>query len=122
MKITFKTIIAAILFACHLACDKPEEGLAPQKSVNADIVRFRIYQNQNIYFDGQIEDEESIINITLPQGIDKTNIHPQVLVSFGATLSPPSGARQDFTAPLTYTVTSQSNTATRTYQVFLNNQ
>jgi hypothetical protein len=119
MKIIIKTIIITALLACGFACDKPEEGLTAQKSVNANIVRFRVYQNQNIYFDAQIQDEEGLINITLPEGIDRTNIYPEVLISFGATVSPASGTVQNFTSPVTYTVTSESKTTTKTYQVFV---
>ena len=40
------------MLMCIVSCEKPEEGVMPEKSVNANIVRFRIYQNQNLFFDG----------------------------------------------------------------------
>ena len=43
------------MLMCIVSCEKPEEGVMPEKSVNANIVRFRIYQNQNLFFDGTID-------------------------------------------------------------------
>lgn len=37
------------MLMCIVSCEKPEEGVMPEKSVNANIVRFRIYQNQNLF-------------------------------------------------------------------------
>ena len=31
------------MLMCIVSCEKPEEGMMPEKSVNANIVRFRIY-------------------------------------------------------------------------------
>jgi hypothetical protein len=111
--------LIAGLLATVFSCENPEEGLLPQPSVNADIVRFRIYQNQNIYFDGIIQDET--IRITIPEGIDKAKIYPEVLLSSEATCNPASGTLQDFTNPVNYTVTSESKTVTKIYEVIVNN-
>ena len=61
------------MLMCIVSCEKPEEGLMPEKSVNANIVRFRIYQNQNLFFDGTINAEENTVVLTIPEGIDKYN-------------------------------------------------
>ena len=103
------------------ACEKPEEGLNPTESVNAQIVRFRIYQNQNVFFDGTINNEDKVIRVTVPEGIDKTTIHPQILISTGATVNPASGVKQNFTSPVNYTVTSENGKETTTYEVRVNN-
>lgn len=100
-----------------VGCEKPEEGVQPELSINADIVRFRIYQNQNIYFDGTIDKEENVIAITIPQGIDITAIRPEVLISNGAKVTPKSGEIQNFTTPVTYEVISENGENTKTYQV-----
>jgi hypothetical protein len=110
--------LLCILFGV-LSCEKPEEGLLPQPSVNADIVRFRIYQNQNVYFDGVIQ--ETTIRITIPEAFDKTKIHPEILLSSGATVNPASGTPQDFTQSVQYIVTSENKQVTKTYQVIVNN-
>ena len=46
MGIMKKYIYLFFMLMCIVSCEKPEEGLVAEKSVNADIVRFRIYQNQ----------------------------------------------------------------------------
>ncbi|MDR1155752.1 MAG: DUF5018 domain-containing protein [Bacteroidales bacterium] len=114
-----KYIVLFCMLLAAFACDKPEEGLTPQLSVNADIVRFRIYQNQNVYFDGQIQ--ETTIRVTIPAGIDKTRIHPEILLSAGATANPSSGTVQDFSNTVQYVVTSENKEVTKTYEVIVNN-
>ncbi|MDR0542669.1 MAG: DUF5018 domain-containing protein [Dysgonamonadaceae bacterium] len=118
IKYTKYTLMAALL-ASVFSCEKPEEGLEPQLSINANIVRFRIYQNQNIFFDGTIQ--EDVIRVTIPEGIDKTKIYPEILLSAGATVNPASGTLQNFTNPVEFTVTSESRTVTKTYEVIVNN-
>lgn len=108
------------MLMCIVSCEKPEEGLVAEKSTNADIVRFRIYQNQNIFFDGAINNDEHTVQVTVPTGIDKTAIRPQVLVSAGAVVSPGSGELQDFTQPVEYKVVSEDGENTKTYTITVN--
>lgn len=112
-----KYIYLLFMLICIAGCEKPEEDLLLVPSSNADIVRFRIYQNQNIFFDGSIDKEENTIQITIPEGISKINIRPEVLISAGATVTPKSGDPQDFTTPVEYTVVSESGKSTKTYMV-----
>lgn len=112
-----KYIYLLFVLVCIIGCETPEDGLVPMPSSNADIVRFRIYQNQNIFFDGNIDNEENTIQITIPEGISKNNIRPEVLISAGATVTPKSGEVQDFTTPVEYTVVSESGESTKTYIV-----
>ncbi|GHT61708.1 hypothetical protein AGMMS50239_13210 [Bacteroidia bacterium] len=114
-----KFILMAGILTMVFSCEKPEEDLSPQPSVNANIVRFRIYQNQNVYFDGTIQD--GTIHITIPQEIDRTKIYPEILLSSGASVSPASGTVQNFSGPVKYMVTSESRTITQEYEVFVNN-
>lgn len=102
-------------------CGKPEDDVIPYPSVNADIVRFRIYQNANIFYDGEIDNESSQITVTLPAGFDKTVIRPEVLISKGATVVPASGETQDFTQGVAYTVTSENRVNKKTYTVIVVN-
>jgi hypothetical protein len=113
-----KYILLATLFIGGYACEQPENDIETQLSINAMIVRFRIYQNQNIFFDGVIR--ENTILVTIPEGIDKTNIYPEILLSAGATCNPASGTLQDFTNAVTYTVTSENKKVTNTYEVVVN--
>ena len=109
-----------LLFAlvCLFSCEKPEEGLVPAPSNNAEIVRFRVYQNQNIYYDATIDQENLTVEVTgVAPGIDLSAIRPEVLVSEGATVTPASGDVQDFTGPVSYTVVSESGENTQVYTV-----
>jgi hypothetical protein len=56
------------------------------------------------------------IDVTMPYGTDVTSLTPTITVSDGASVSPLSGAAQDFTNPVTYTVTA-ANGSTKTYTV-----
>ncbi len=42
-------------------------------------------------FDGTIDQEGNTVQVTIPEGIDKSAIRPQVLVSAGAVVTPKSG-------------------------------
>lgn len=42
------------MLMCIVSCEKPEEGMMPEKSVNANIVRFRFIRIKNLFFDGTI--------------------------------------------------------------------
>ena len=52
--------------------------------------------------------------ITVPAGTDVTKLTPTIQASTGATISPASGAQQDFTNPVAYLVTAQDG-STQTY-------
>ena len=56
------------------------------------------------------------ISVTVPYGTVKTNLTPTITVSNGAKVSPESGMAQDFTTPLTYTVTAADN-STKLYTI-----
>lgn len=113
-------IYLVFMLMCIISCEKPEEGLVAAKSTNADIVRFRIYQNQNLFFDGTIDKEGNTVQVTIPQGIDKSALRPQVLVSSGAVVTPRSGELQDFTHPVEYKVISEDGENTKTYTITVN--
>jgi hypothetical protein len=56
------------------------------------------------------------IAVTVPFGTDETDLTPTVTVSAGASVSPASGVAQDFTGPVTYTVTAADG-STKVYTV-----
>lgn len=60
--------------------------------------------------------QNSII-ILVKDSTDKTKLTPIVKLPKGATLSPESGVTQDFSKPVTYTVTAENSSYTRTYSV-----
>jgi hypothetical protein len=64
---------------------------------------------------GIINETDKSIAISVPYGTNVTALAPTIVHS-GATISPDSGAAEDFTAPVTYTVTAADNT-TQSYIV-----
>ena len=61
-------------------------------------------------YDGVIDEVLHRIDCVLPAETDVTQLVPTIVVSEGATVEPASGVAQDFTDPVTYTVTAQNGT------------
>ena len=60
--------------------------------------------------EGEIDEFSKTVTVQMPQGTDVTELVPTIEVSEGATVSPASGEAQDFTNPVSYTVTAQNGT------------
>jgi hypothetical protein len=71
--------------------------------------------------DGTVDNTNYAVNLTVPSSTDVTNLTPTITVSDGATISPNSGVAQDFTNPVTYTVTAQDGSI-QDYTVTVTNQ
>ncbi|MFA6257393.1 MAG: S8 family serine peptidase [Candidatus Paceibacterota bacterium] len=67
---------------------------------------------------GVINETDHIISITIPSGTDVTLLTPTVVIT-GASVSPLSGVAQDFSSPVTYTVTA-ADSSTQAYVVTVN--
>lgn len=59
--------------------------------------------------EASINDESGVISFDFG-GFDKTNLTPTIEMSEYATISPPPDAPQDFTDPVTYTITAEDGT------------
>ena len=68
---------------------------------------------------GVIDEEAKTVTLTVPYGTDVKTLVPTIAVSTNATVSPSSEATQDFSSPVTYTVTAQDLT-TQDYTVTVN--
>jgi len=76
----------------------------------------RIYQFvANDIYQGTIDQNTKTITIYVPASVDVTNIVPTIVYSDNATITPATGIAQDFSQPVTYTVT--NNTAVTEYTV-----
>lgn len=86
----------------------------PDPSTACDITSFSITVGSTTYT-GSI----SGLNITVrvPVGTTVTALTPTIAVSTGATVSPTSGTAKNFSNPVTYTVTAEDTTTTKTYVV-----
>ena len=66
---------------------------------------------------GTIDEVNGTVTLEVPENTDITRLAPVIGLSPYATVVPASGEPQDFTDPVTYTVTSQSQTAQKRYTV-----
>lgn len=55
------------------------------------------------------------ITANVPYNVDVSSLVPTINIAAGATISPASGVAQDFSSPVTYTVTAEDGTTTATY-------
>jgi hypothetical protein len=101
-----------------------EDGSTQDYVVTVNNLKNAQKQILTFSIDGQvsssIDQTGKTILVTMPFGTDKTNLEPTVTVSAAASVSPTSGAAQDFTSPKTYTVTAEDGT-TQDYVVTVNN-
>jgi len=66
---------------------------------------------------GIINNDSHIVSISVPYGTDVTSLTPTISLSAEATVSPASAVAQNFTSPVTYTVTAMDTTTTQAYVV-----
>lgn len=78
-----------------------------KKSSEKQILSFSFYAPE---VEATVMESEKIIVATVPGGTDVTALVPTITVSDKATVNPASGVRQDFTNPVTYTVTAENGT------------
>ena len=67
---------------------------------------------------GAIDNDAGTVILTVPYGTNVTALIPAITIT-GALISPASGLAQDFTLPVTYTLTAQDN-STKAYLVTVN--
>ncbi|NLI87265.1 MAG: DUF5018 domain-containing protein, partial [Bacteroidales bacterium] len=77
--------------------------VASTPSNKADILSFNIPSQVSSVIDAQ----GATVSVVMPAGTNVTSLTPTITVSAGATINPASGVAQDFTNPVTYTVTAQ---------------
>jgi len=71
-----------------------------------DILTFR-FESVNPPANGSVNNTNHTVAIEVPSGTAVTALVPTILASDFASISPLSGIAQDFTSPVTYTVTAQ---------------
>ncbi|WP_406661022.1 PGF-pre-PGF domain-containing protein [Methanolobus sp. ZRKC3] len=77
-------------------------------NVRAKITSFR-FEGIAPIVNGLINETEKKVNLTVPYGTDVTALVPSIAHT-GASISPNTGAAQDFTNPVTYTLTAEDAT------------
>ncbi len=64
-----------------------------------------------------INSTNGTVSIEVLYGTNVTALTPTITVSAGANIVPASGVAQNFTSPVTYTVTAQDGTTTKVWTV-----
>lgn len=72
------------------------------KSFEKSITSFNLLAEEAI-----IDENAHKIDVTVPFGTDVSVLHPEIIISDKATISPDSGIDQNFTNPVIYTVTAE---------------
>lgn len=66
---------------------------------------------------GTVNEGNHTVALTVPYGTSVTSLVPTISLSSGASVSPNTGISQDFTSPVTYTVTAEDGVTTQQYVV-----
>lgn len=59
---------------------------------------------------GFVGENSKVVSVIVPAGTDVTALVPTIVISDKAAILPASGAKQDFSSPVTYTVTAEDGT------------
>ena len=105
-----KVLLAIIIAISGFSSCIKDEPLGKE----TDITSFRIED------DGYVSTEisETTVSVIVTEYADLSNIVPQIEVSQGATISPESGVKQDFSeGPVTYRITSEDKKYWKDYTV-----
>ena len=107
-----KKIYALCLLLLTIGCKKDDSESLPLNA-EKDILSF-VFTLEDKPYTALIKGTD--ITVSLPEDTPVEALSPTITISKGATLSPNTGVAQDFTKPVSYTVTAQDKT-TKTYKV-----
>ncbi len=80
------------------------------------IITSFIFTNLTPNVDGVIDEAAHIISLNIPFGTDVTDLTPAITISSDASINPDNNISQDFSMPVTYTVTAEDG-STQNYTV-----
>lgn len=83
----------------------------PPKST-AKTINSGILSIDNLDIKINIDTVNQILSVAVPYGTNISNLSPKINISDKATLIPASGSQQDFTSPITYTITAEDGSNT----------
>lgn len=98
--------LAAVAFTGWQCSDDDSAPQEPAKNTGKSITAFKFAALTPVVT-ATINDAAKTIAATVPAGTDVTALVPTVDISEEATVAPASGAAQNFTTPVTYTVTAE---------------
>jgi hypothetical protein len=95
-------VFFGLLLVLFSTCGSDDDAPAPALSSAKAITDFMVDG-----IAGTIDEGAKTISAEVPNGTDLTALSPTVVISAKASVSPASGASQDFSNPITYTVTAE---------------
>ena len=120
--------ILVIFFSCKKSSDPlptppaPVTPVVPAKPVYSKAITKFVFRQSDNHFNYATDSVATIgtdsITINMPGGTDLSKLIPTIEIA-GKSVQPASGAAQDFTSPVTYTVTDSAG-ATKNYIVKIN--
>ncbi len=113
LKITFLSLFVLIGTSITISSCSSDDDSGPAQSSDKLITSF-VFSNLNPPVGGTIT--ANAITVTVGSNTDVTNLVPTIVISPEATVSPASGAAQNFSSPVTYTVTAEDG-STANYTV-----
>ena len=115
MKPLIKSISAITLsfLLIVFSCKKKKDPGPQDKSVSKEIQSFS-FSGLNPAVTAVIDLASKMVKAEVPPGTDLTKLVPTISLSAAAKVTPASGAAQDFSKPVTYTVTAE-NGSTQAY-------
>lgn len=120
MKLT--AIATLILLVSNISCTKDKQPAAQRSSLssNKDITGFAFtFTNNSTYLSYDVQGAiiNDTIHVSLPAGTQVSNLVPTISIT-GVAVEQKSGVAQDFSTPVTYTVTAEDKT-TKKYVVLV---
>ncbi|MDF7818745.1 PQQ-binding-like beta-propeller repeat protein [Runella sp. MFBS21] len=106
--------IGLVLMVCVVSCKKEDSPPTPVAKSSAKAITKFTFAALNLAVDATISG--TTLSATVPAATDITKLVPTITVSDKATVSPASGAAQDFSKSVTYTVTAEDG-STQAYTV-----
>ncbi|WP_421764969.1 BspA family leucine-rich repeat surface protein [Ekhidna sp.] len=105
--ITANDFSSEVTYTVTAADNVTTQDWAVDVSVSAndstDILSFLIASTE-----GVIDRDQHTVILSMPSGTDLSSLTPTIFVSTNATIAPASGVAQNFSSPVTYTVTSEN--------------
>lgn len=98
-------LFLGLLFLLLSSCDKKDDDpivLSSKKEISSFVIA---------EIEGVIDETAKTISLNLLSGTNLTSLSPEISISLKATISPSSGVAQDFTNPVTYTITAEDGSS-----------
>lgn len=118
-------LVCAAIFFSISGCTKDNEPLGGE----CDILSMTLHLDEplSVLFDAAdtlqtLTSSQTSISVLVRPEADVTALAPRFEITSGATISPASGSVQDFTSPVTYTVTAEDGVHSRRYTVAFHKQ